>query len=212
LTDAKGASAQAVYEFVVVYDPQAGFVTSAGWINSPPGAYAPLPGLSGEAKFGVSARYKRGATVPTGSMQFRLGDIRFESQAYEWLVLVGGKATLQGWGTIDDAGRYGFMLSLLGENVVARGDNGRMRLRIWDLNNSNVLVYDNEAGRATTADPITPVLRGTVKIQRDGVKLAAVGDDGDPLVVGSPAPELLEQLLRGYLGNTYRLFLPQVEQ
>ncbi|MBI3949874.1 MAG: HYR domain-containing protein, partial [Acidobacteria bacterium] len=38
VTDVCGASATSVYEFIVVYDASAGFVTGGGWINSPPGA------------------------------------------------------------------------------------------------------------------------------------------------------------------------------
>jgi PKD repeat protein len=211
VTDSQGASGQAVFEYVVVFDPLAGFVTGAGWINSPAGALVSNAAAAGEAKFGVSARYKKGATVPTGNMQFRLGSFNFESQAYDWLVLAGGKATLQGWGAIGDAGRYGFMLSVLGENVVAARDPGRFRLRIWDINNGNALVYDNEAGRATTANPITPVLRGSIKIKRDGAMSAAASAD-TPVIVGTPPPGLLAQLLRGEPDFSYTLFLPQVER
>ena len=40
LTDKDGGSARSVFEFVVVYDPSAGFVTGGGWIDSPA---APTP-------------------------------------------------------------------------------------------------------------------------------------------------------------------------
>ncbi|MBI2784295.1 MAG: tandem-95 repeat protein, partial [Gammaproteobacteria bacterium] len=46
------ASVTSVYEFVVVYDPNAGFVTGGGWINSPVGAYKANPSLTGKANFG----------------------------------------------------------------------------------------------------------------------------------------------------------------
>ncbi|MBA3259365.1 MAG: PKD domain-containing protein, partial [Gemmatimonadales bacterium] len=38
ITDDDGSSSFAIYEYVVVYDPSAGFVTGGGWINSPAGA------------------------------------------------------------------------------------------------------------------------------------------------------------------------------
>ena len=37
---------------LVHYDPSSGHVTGGGWINSPPGAYAPNPLLAGKASFG----------------------------------------------------------------------------------------------------------------------------------------------------------------
>src|SRR5947207_13665419 len=39
------ASCQSVFQYVVVYDPSAGFVTGGGWINSPARAYAAAPAL-----------------------------------------------------------------------------------------------------------------------------------------------------------------------
>ncbi|MGD8625890.1 MAG: hypothetical protein PVJ34_15245, partial [Anaerolineae bacterium] len=77
------------YEFVVVYDPEGGFVTGGGWIDSPPGAYVPDPGLAGKATFAFVSKYKRGATVPTGNthFQFKAGELGFHSESYDWLVV-----------------------------------------------------------------------------------------------------------------------------
>ena len=44
---------------VPVYDPSGGFVTGGGWINSPAGAYAPNPSLTGRATFGFNTKYQR---------------------------------------------------------------------------------------------------------------------------------------------------------
>ncbi|HKZ49263.1 MAG TPA: PKD domain-containing protein, partial [Thermoplasmata archaeon] len=46
--------------FVVVYDPEGGFVTGGGWINSPPGAYARDLTLTGKATFGFVSKYQKG--------------------------------------------------------------------------------------------------------------------------------------------------------
>ena len=32
-----------IFEFIVIYDPDAGFVTGGGWIDSPPGPILPIP-------------------------------------------------------------------------------------------------------------------------------------------------------------------------
>jgi hypothetical protein len=47
--------------YVVIYDPEGGFVTGGGWIWSPPGAFHPdLEGFAdvqGRASFGFLSRY-----------------------------------------------------------------------------------------------------------------------------------------------------------
>lgn len=97
VTDDDGAAAQSRFQYVVVYDPSAGFVTGGGWIDSPAGAYAADPSLTGRATFGFVAKYKKGASVPTGQteFQFHLGNLNFKSTAYDWLV-VGGARQVQG--------------------------------------------------------------------------------------------------------------------
>jgi hypothetical protein len=57
-------SAQSAFRYVVVYDPEGGFVTGGGWIDSPAGAYAPDPSLAGKATFGFVSKY--GAYRPDG--------------------------------------------------------------------------------------------------------------------------------------------------
>ena len=40
VSDVEGAEATSKFEYVVVYDPTAGYVTGLGWLQSPAGAYA----------------------------------------------------------------------------------------------------------------------------------------------------------------------------
>lgn len=113
VTDNDGdASNEAIYQFVVVYDPSAGFVTGGGWIDSPAGAYTNDPSLTGKASFGFVAKYKKGANVPDGNtqFQFKAGDLNFHSTSYEWLVVAGNKAQFKGEGTINGQGSYRFMI------------------------------------------------------------------------------------------------------
>ena len=57
ITDNAGDSSQLTsQQYVVVYDPSAGFVTGGGWINSPTGAYTANPSLAGKANFGDCER------------------------------------------------------------------------------------------------------------------------------------------------------------
>jgi hypothetical protein len=98
----------------VVYDPEGGFVTGGGWIDSPAGAYKPDPSLAGKANFGFVSKYKKGATEPTGQTEFvfQTGDLNFHSTSYDWLVVTGsGYARFKGSGTINGSGDYKFSLS-----------------------------------------------------------------------------------------------------
>ena len=76
----------------MVYDPNAGFVTGGGWINSPAGAYAADPSLTGQGELRLRRRSTRRApTVPNGEteFQFQAGNLNFHSDAYQWLVVAG---------------------------------------------------------------------------------------------------------------------------
>jgi hypothetical protein len=135
--------------FLPVYDPEGGFVTGGGWIMSPEGAYYANPLLTGKANFGFVSKYKKGATIPTGvtEFQFKVADLNFHSDSYEWLVIAGAKAQYKGVGTINGMGEYKFMLSAIDADIndtdVFTVD--LFRIKIWtedDLGNENV-VYDN---------------------------------------------------------------------
>lgn len=69
--DKDNGTAQATFQYVVVFDPNGGFVTVGGWINSPAGAYSPDPTLTGKANFGFVSKYQKGTTVPAGNTQFQ---------------------------------------------------------------------------------------------------------------------------------------------
>jgi hypothetical protein len=128
---------------LVVYDPEGGFVTGGGWIDSPAGAYAVDPLLSGKANFGFVSKYKKGATVPTGQTEFvfQAGDLNFHSSSYQWLVVnqAGTNAQFKGVGTINGAGDYKFML-WAGDDLP-----DTFRIKIWteDSEGNEMDIYDN---------------------------------------------------------------------
>ncbi|MEJ2704370.1 MAG: PKD domain-containing protein [Sedimentisphaerales bacterium] len=128
---------------VVVYDPSGGFVTGAGWIDSPEGAYKPDPSAAGKASFGFVSRYKQGATTPTGNTEFvfHAGDLHFQSSSYDWLVVNqgGSNAQFKGTGSLNGSGQYRFML------WAGDGEPDTFRIRIWeeDVAGSELDVYDN---------------------------------------------------------------------
>lgn len=165
VTDDDGASASETYRYAVVYDPEGGFVTGGGWIQSPRGAYAADASLEGKATFGFVSKYQRGATVPTGQTQFQFhaAGMNFQSVSYEWLVIAGARAQYKGRGTINGAGEYGFLLTAIDGQVNGGGGADKFRIKIWDLSGGGV-VYDNQLGSSDDAAPSTTLGGGSIVI------------------------------------------------
>lgn len=167
VTDKDGGSGQSSFQYVVMYDPEGGFVTGGGWINSPAGAYAPDPILTGRANFGFVSKYKKGANVPTGNteFQFKVANLNFHSEIYDWLVVAGAKAQYKGTGTINSAGNYGFMLTAIDGQINGGGGVDKFRIKIWDKQSGNI-VYDNQMHAAEDADPTTDIGGGSIVIHK----------------------------------------------
>ena len=167
LMDAAGETASAISEYVVIYDPSAGFVTGGGWINSPAGAYTADPSLTGKATFGFISKYQKGAKVPTGNteFQFKAGNLNFSSTAYDWLVIAGAKAQYKGTGTINGTGCYRFMLTAIDGQIPGGGGVDKFRIKIWDLASGQV-VYDNQLGAGDDVIPTTAIQGGSIVIHK----------------------------------------------
>jgi len=153
---------------IVIYDPNGGFVTGGGWINSPAGAFPAQPTLTGKANFGFVSKYVHGATIPTGEteFQFKVANLNFHSTSYEWLVVAGAKAQYKGVGTINNAGNYGFLLTAIDGQLNGGGGTDKFRMKIWDNNNNGAIVYDNKIGAADGADPSTVLGGGSIVIHK----------------------------------------------
>jgi len=153
--------------FIVVYDPTAGFVTGGGWIPSPPGAYVQDLALTGKASFGFVSKYQKGATVPTGQteFQFKVADLNFHSKAYEWLVVAGSRAQFKGYGTVNGAGDFGFLLTAIDGHLNGGGGTDAFRIKIWDRATGTV-VYDNQLGADEFGDVATAIGGGSIVIHK----------------------------------------------
>jgi hypothetical protein len=152
VTDEDGDSGcMTATEFIVIFDPDGGFVMGGGWIRSPAGAYAPEPTLTGNALFGFVSRYQWGASAPTGytRFRFRVGSLSFLSEKYDWLVVTGSDyAKFKGSGTINgqqapNGEPYKFML-WAGDNVP---DTFRIKIW-WEEVETERVVYDNGMDQA----------------------------------------------------------------
>jgi PKD repeat protein len=165
LTDDDGGSTSRAYEYVVIYDPEGGFVTGGGSFDSPAGAYPADPTATGRATFGFTARYQKGKSVPDGQtqFQFKAGGLSFHSAAYEWLVVSGTRATYRGTGEVNGVGGYAFQLAAVDGQRPGGDKVDRIRMKVWDPA-TGVLVYDNQVGSTDDAAPTTALTGGSIVI------------------------------------------------
>jgi hypothetical protein len=167
VTDSGGSMGQpeTPFQYLVVYDPDGGFVTGAGTITSPEGAYVTNPSISGKAIFGFVSKYHNGANMPSGTTQFKFtsADFVFKSTSYDWLVIGGPKAQYKGSGTINGAGDYGFILTAIDGQVNGGGDIDKLRLKVYDKNTDEI-IYDNQSESPDGSDPTTAIDSGSIVI------------------------------------------------
>ncbi|WP_461490662.1 HYR domain-containing protein [Pontibacter sp. HJ8] len=170
VTDHCGQKTTAVFNYVVVYDPNGGFVTGGGWIDSPPGAYVADPTLVGKANFGFNAKYKKGSNEVDGHTEFhfKAGDLNFKSSAHDAMTLVvaGYKAMYKGVGSINGNDNYAFMVSVVDGNLKGQAEADRFRIKIWDRR-SGAIVYDNQLGAVDNADATTSIGGGSIVIHEN---------------------------------------------
>ncbi|MBL8291279.1 MAG: hypothetical protein JNN08_05560 [Bryobacterales bacterium] len=164
-TDAAGNTGTPSCTPLVVYDPNAGFVTGGGWIHSPPGAYAADASLQGKATFGFVSEYAPGAHVPTGNtrFQFHAAKMSFRSTAYDWMVVAGARVQYKGTGALNGEAGYWFLLTAIDGERPGGGGTDRFRLKIWS--NAGV-VYDNQLNAPDSDDPTTVLGGGSITIHK----------------------------------------------
>ena len=181
VTDDDTGATTSAFEFIVVFDPDDGFVTGGGFINSPPGGYTPDnpndEDFTGKANFGFVSRYKGGANVPTGEteFQFKVADLNFHSRSYDWLVVAGPKAQFKGDGTVNGlfgsngVNGYGFLLTATDGQQPGGGGDDKFRIKIVDKD-TDTLLYDNGAGSSDDIDEANPQIigGGSIVIHKKG--------------------------------------------
>ncbi len=154
-----GTSAEAVYQYVVVYEPE-GASTAGGGLFADP--------ASGRtAHFAFTVRFLPGqATAPEGSVRFWVPTqpIHFESGAIEMLVVSGNRA--QFWGTGTWNGTTGARIRITAVDGQLPGSDGTMdaiRVEVWDA--AGARVYDTQAGAPRDAPVTTAITAGNIRIR-----------------------------------------------
>jgi len=168
VTDDDGGVGGPITVVIVVYNPDSK-MTGGGTANSPAGALVANPLATGVAQFEPNAQYLPRATTPSGKAKFtlRTQSFDFTSGALEWLVVTDDKGQLRGSGTINNAGNYGFLLTVVdGGTPGAAGD--RLRMKIWDKSAGDAVVYDTTPGGAEDIDvsPTLPISGGNLTLHK----------------------------------------------
>ena len=163
--DADGGVTASTFQYVVVYDPNGGFVTGGGLLDSPAGAYKPDPSLTGKAHFAFVSKYAKGSTVPTGSTSFRFaaGGLELDSKTYDWLVVAGARAQYKGTGTVNGVAGHPFTVTAVDGDQLGKGKPDLLRVQIWSPTGG--LIYDNQGAAPLDADPVQGIAGGQVQVQ-----------------------------------------------
>lgn len=167
ITEASGAAATATLKGLVAYDPDAGFVSAAGWFNSAAGAVLAQPGLTGKMKFEVNSKYQKSAATPSGTVDLTLpGNQRFSSTMQEWLVVRNTRAALKARGRIDGAGDYDVFIVIEDGDISSPRGADRIRVRVSEHNGDRT-VYDNRVDAAQDLSSSTQAVdSGSIVLHR----------------------------------------------
>lgn len=148
--DDGGADTRTATDFIVVYDPSAGFATGAGWFTT----------SSGRAHFAFVVRYQDGVIGRGASVDFQIQGtgLALSSESVDWLVLGPGIARVRGVGSIDNrAGVYRFLLTAID------GSTDAFRIKVWD--STGAVVYDNQPGARDDATAASPLDGGNISVK-----------------------------------------------
>lgn len=81
------------------------------------------------------------------------------------MVPAGARAQFKGWGQINGAGEYGFLITAVDGALLPGGGGDRFRIRIWDRD-TGAVVYDNRMGEPEDGDAATELGGGSIVIHR----------------------------------------------
>lgn len=169
VTDDDGGS-DSDRRLLIVYDPDAGFVTGGGLVESPAGALAARSDVAGAAHFNLNPAYRpheQGPSAGNGKLSFdlRAAGLDLASTALDWLVVTrDGKAAVKGAATLDGEPGFGFV-------AYATSDH-RFRLVVWRLADGDhpaeQIVFDSRRGADFDLDEAEPppITSGSIQIHR----------------------------------------------
>jgi hypothetical protein len=179
VTDDDGASDSANV-MVIVYDPDGGFATAGGWLDSPSGSYPADPTAGGRLYLTAHGKYKSDVLLDA-MLRVRVAEagLDIHTDEVEWMVVTpDGKLAIKAAGETRDGRRLGMVFygyDGCGDRVGEACQPGvdRMRVVVWDLADGAIpevvpAVYDNRPGESFDVDEADPtsIGRGSVRIHQ----------------------------------------------
>jgi hypothetical protein len=148
---------------VIVYDPDGGFATAGGYLDSPAGALTSAPDDTNRLHLRLNPKYRPGDPGPVvggGKVGAHLSGSPFsiDSTTLDWLVVTpAGKVAVKGTGTVNGHSGYGFI-------AYGYDDPDKLRLVVWELSEGSFpgtsVVYDNRRGSDYDLDLANPQALG----------------------------------------------------
>lgn len=165
------------YEYLAVYVTGNQFTTAGGNFIAPAGSLVSNPSLSNKVTLGNNCKPKNGGGFD-GSMEmnFQAGNFKFKSaNPTNWDYLAVSNcylAIFQGSGTVNGSGNYGILIAQTDKDRNPANANN-IRIKIWNKNAGNAVVFDTQPGADNNALPVTPVTNGSIKVhvQNNCIKL-----------------------------------------
>lgn len=150
VADDDGGASTTAFDYVVVFDPEAGSITGGGAIAV--GA--------DRANFGFNAKYQGERAAGQTQFQLKSAKLDFHGSSYDWLVVYSGMAVYEGAGAVNGASGYRFRVTAVDGQVSGTGAD-TFRIRIWKAATAEI-VYDSEPGADDYAVPTRELAAGNV--------------------------------------------------
>ena len=108
-----------------------------------------------------------GVNIPTGEAEFnfRSANLNFKSKSDDWLIVKGSRIQYRGFGTINGAGDYSFIISASSSEEKGRNNSDKFRIKIWDESSGHV-IYDTMRDSENYVDPVTEIKGGLIVIHK----------------------------------------------
>lgn len=175
ISDTCGLEAIETHEYVIIFDPNAGFVTGGGWFSTTVGAWTGSSDSDIKSHVEFNSKYKKDSQVPQGIFNFTLTKktteeddealLKFKSTAINWLVIDGNKAYLSGTGKIDNNEGFTFLLAFTDGDKVGESED---YIRVQITNSTGDIVYENQLRAPMAAYPVQELDKGSLVIHDGG--------------------------------------------
>lgn len=195
VTDGSSASVASTLQYIVVYVTGNQFSTGGGNFTAPAGSLTSNSSLSGKVNMGSNCKPANGGGFQ-GNMElnFQGGNIKFKSASptsWDYLTIGGCYlAAFKGTGTVNGTGNYGILVVQSDKDRNPACAN-KVRIKIWNKNAGDAVIFDTQPGDADNALPTTPI-QGAIQVHVNNDCSARLDDniptDGSIETVAYPNP------------------------